>query len=344
MVFDDVVADEPYDLVVGDEAWDVDHFLHENPERKRFSYAWFTDFVGWLPMPDGGAARGGADRGLQRRDARAAGPVPAAARPVDLRRGGRRHGTGDLRAGAARDPGVDGGELRLHRVRHGSAARRGGRPARLRAAHGYREDERVCVVSVGGSGVGEALLRRVLDAVPLVRRAAPELRFLVVAGPRIDPESAAAAARRRGGRLSARSGGALIACDVAVVQGGLSTCMELTAARRPFVYVPLRHHFEQNFHVRRRLERYRAGRVPGLRATPAIRIGWPPRCWRRSTPRSTTCRSRVTGPSGRPGCWPTSSGLRTAQQKRPWLGNRRRTLPSIAAVARIPGLSTTVER
>ena len=35
--------------------------------------------------------------------------------------------------------------------------------------------------------------------------------------------------------------------------------MELTANRRPFVYVPLRRHFEQNLHVRHRLEGYRAG-------------------------------------------------------------------------------------
>jgi UDP:flavonoid glycosyltransferase YjiC (YdhE family) len=45
-----------------------------------------------------------------------------------------------------------------------------------------------------------------------------------------------------------------------VVQGGLTTCMELTASKRPFLYFPLRHHFEQNFHVRYRLERYGAGR------------------------------------------------------------------------------------
>jgi len=51
----------------------------------------------------------------------------------------------------------------------------------------------------------------------------------------------------------------IAACDVAVVQGGLSTCMELAAAARPFLYVPLRHHFEQNYHVRTRLERYGAG-------------------------------------------------------------------------------------
>jgi hypothetical protein len=35
--------------------------------------------------------------------------------------------------------------------------------------------------------------------------------------------------------------------------------MELTATRRPFMYFPLRHHFEQNFHVRHRLQRYGAG-------------------------------------------------------------------------------------
>jgi UDP:flavonoid glycosyltransferase YjiC (YdhE family) len=52
----------------------------------------------------------------------------------------------------------------------------------------------------------------------------------------------------------------LAAADVALVQGGLTTTMELTAAGRPFVYVPLRRHFEQNLHVAHRLRRYGAGR------------------------------------------------------------------------------------
>jgi hypothetical protein len=42
------------------------------------------------------------------------------------------------------------------------------------------------------------------------------------------------------------------------MQDGLTTCMELTAKRRPFLYVPLAHHFEQNFHVAHRLDRYRS--------------------------------------------------------------------------------------
>ena len=54
MLFDDVVREDAYDLWIGDEAWEVDHFLHENPERKIAPYAWLSDFVGFLPMPAGG--------------------------------------------------------------------------------------------------------------------------------------------------------------------------------------------------------------------------------------------------------------------------------------------------
>ena len=81
-----------------------------------------------------------------------------------------------------------------------------------------------------------------------------------------------AAARPRASSSSPTSHGLsrhLAACDVAVTQGGLTTCMELAAAKTPFVYFPLRRHFEQNLHVRHRLERYGAGRAIDLAtATP----------------------------------------------------------------------------
>jgi UDP:flavonoid glycosyltransferase YjiC (YdhE family) len=50
----------------------------------------------------------------------------------------------------------------------------------------------------------------------------------------------------------------LACCDLAVVQGGLTTTMELVANRRPFISIPLRGHFEQNHHVAHRLRRYGA--------------------------------------------------------------------------------------
>jgi UDP-N-acetylglucosamine:LPS N-acetylglucosamine transferase len=84
--------------------------------------------------------------------------------------------------------------------------------------------------------------------------------MIVVAGPRIDPASLPA---HDGLELRAYVHDLyrhLAACDLAVVQAGLTTSMELTANRRPFLYFPLRHHFEQNVHVHHRLERYGAGR------------------------------------------------------------------------------------
>ena len=55
MVFHDIVRENEYDLWIGDEAWELDYYLHENPELKSAAYVWLTDFVGWLPMEDGGS-------------------------------------------------------------------------------------------------------------------------------------------------------------------------------------------------------------------------------------------------------------------------------------------------
>ena len=118
----------------------------------------------------------------------------------------------------------------------------------------------MCVVTVGGSGVGSALLRRVVAAYPEAKRSVPELRMVVVAGPRIDPASIPGADGLEVRAYVPELYRHLAACDLAVVQGGLTTTMELTANRRPFLFFPLRHHFEQNFHVTHRLARYGAGR------------------------------------------------------------------------------------
>jgi pimeloyl-ACP methyl ester carboxylesterase/predicted glycosyltransferase len=260
MVFHDLVEAEPYDLWIGDEAWELDYYLHENPELKRAAYCWLTDFVGWLPMPDGGEREAflTADYNAEM--------VEHIARFPRLRDRAIFVGNPDDIV-----PDRLGPELPLIRewteqhfdfagyVSGFDPVAFADREA-LRNALGYGPGEQVCIVSVGGSGVGEHLLRRVIDAHPLAAARIPGLRTIVVAGPRIDPESLP---RHQGlevvgyvHNLYRR----LAACDLAVVQGGLTTAMELTANRRPFIYFPLGHHFEQSFHVRHRLERYRAGR------------------------------------------------------------------------------------
>ena len=84
--------------------------------------------------------------------------------------------------------------------------------------------------------------------------------MIVVAGPRIDPATLPSHPGLEVRAYVHELYRHLAACDLAVVQGGLTTSMELTANRRPFLYFPLGHHFEQNFHVRHRLDRYGAGR------------------------------------------------------------------------------------
>ena len=92
--------------------------------------------------------------------------------------------------------------------------------------------------------------------------------MIVVAGPRIDPATPSPADGLEVRPYVHDLYRHLAACDLAIVQGGLSTTMELTANRRPFIYFPLKHHFEQNYHVRHRLERYRAGRRMEYRDSP----------------------------------------------------------------------------
>jgi predicted glycosyltransferase len=271
MVFHEVVAEGGYDLVVGDEAWDVDYYWHENPELKRTAFGWMTDFVGWVPMPEGGEREAflTADYNAEMIEQVARFPrvrdravfvgSPDDIVPLDFGPGlpAIREWTEQHYAFAGYVTGFDPAAL--------------GDRQELRERLGWRPEEPVVVVTVGGSGVGLALLRRVVASFPEAARQVDGLRMVAVAGPRIDP-----------GSLQAPAGVEVLghvpdlyrhlaACDLAVVQGGLSTTMELTACRRPFLYFPLRNHFEQNVHVAHRLDRYQAGRrMDYATATPEV--------------------------------------------------------------------------
>jgi pimeloyl-ACP methyl ester carboxylesterase/predicted glycosyltransferase len=256
MTFHDLTRDEDYDLWIGDEAWELDYYLHENPELKSAAYAWLTDFVGWLPMADGGAREAflAADYNAEM--------IEHIARYPRVRDRAIFVGDPDDIVPASFGPGLP--LIRDWTEQHYDFPGyiTGFDPRHLgdREALGYRADEQVCIVTVGGSGVGRDLLHRVISAFPEAKQRVPDLRMIAVAGPRIDPASLP-----RHDGLEVRPYvhelyRHLAACDLAVVQGGLTTTMELTANRRPFLYFPLRHHFEQNFHVRHRLERYGAGR------------------------------------------------------------------------------------
>jgi pimeloyl-ACP methyl ester carboxylesterase/predicted glycosyltransferase len=260
MLFQDAVAEGSYDLVIADEAWDVDHYWHEHPELKTAKLAWLTDFVGYVPMPSGGAHEEHLTRDHN----------------AEMIEHVERHSTVRDRAIFVGNPddivplgfGKDLPAMRDWVPKHfdfagyviGEHPSRFGAREDVRRSLGYRPGEHICIVAVGGSGVGAHLIRRILQSYPMVRAKLPDLRMIVVAGPRIDPLSLRAPAGVEVHSFVPDLDRHLAACDLALVQGGLTTCMELAAAGTPFLYFPLRNHFEQNFHVAHRLDRYRAGR------------------------------------------------------------------------------------
>jgi predicted glycosyltransferase len=258
MLFHDLVRDEQFDLWIGDEAWELDHFLHENPELKTAPFAWLSDFVGFLPMPDGGEREAFLTADFNAEVIDHVERYPSVrdraifiGDPDDVVAGTFGPGLPGIRAWtevhyrfAGYVPGFDPAALPDR--------------AMLRAELGYDPEQPLCLVSVGGSGVGGALLERAIESLPAVRERLPELRVVAVAGPRIDPDSLPAADGLEVRGYVHELYRHLAACDVALVQGGLTTCMELVASGRPFVSLPLAHHFEQRFHVRHRLDRHGA--------------------------------------------------------------------------------------
>ena len=262
MVFHDLAREEEYDLWIGDESWELDYYLHENPELKSAGYAWLTDFVGWLPMADGGEheAHLTADYNAEM--------IEHIARFPRVRDRAIFVGDPDDIVPDSFGPGLP--SIRDWTEQHYDFAGyvTGFDPHQLqdRAALGYGDNEQVCIVTVGGSAVGAPLLRRAIAAFPQAKEQVPDLRMIIVAGPRIDLGDLPGLGGRPGlDGLEIRPYVPdlyrhLAVCDLAVVQGGLTTAMELTANRRPFLYFPLGHHFEQNIHVRHRLGRYGAGR------------------------------------------------------------------------------------
>jgi hypothetical protein len=272
MVFQEVIDQGEYDLVISDEAWDVDHFWHENPELKRGDHVWMTDFVGFMPMPGGG------DREAFLTADYNAEMIEHVARFPRVRDRAIFVGNPDDIVGASFGPDLP--MIRDWTEEHftfsgyitGFDPRSLDRDA-LRDELGFGDDETVCVVTVGGSGVGSDLLNKIIGAYPQAAGRVPGLRMIAVAGPRIDPASLPEVDGVEVVPYVDRLYRHLTACDIAVVQGGLTTTMELVAGRTPFLYFPLQNHFEQDHHVRHRLDRYRAGRHMSFVESDADAIG-----------------------------------------------------------------------
>jgi UDP:flavonoid glycosyltransferase YjiC (YdhE family) len=257
--FEEVSAKYPYDLLIGDETYEIDAALEKRPELKKAPFVMIYDFVGLDAMSrnplerlityQGNWGWGGGPRGKppthQDLTLFIGEPEDVADRPFGLLLPNRREY-------ARRHYRFVGYTFPFEPVDFADKKE-------MRIALGYDEDRPLVVCAVGGTAIGADLLRLCAVSYPHIQERVAGVRMVLVCGPRINPAAVRAPSGVEVRGYVPRLYEHFAACDVAVVQGGGTTTLELTALRRPFIYFPLEGHFEQNLIVAERLRRHGAG-------------------------------------------------------------------------------------
>lgn len=278
-IFHELMEREAYDLVVSDEGWDVDHFLFEHPELKRAPYVWATDVAGYLPTLESDDQAFDPFRPRKRGFAYE-NRLVADYNNEMIERIARFPHVRDLAifVGEAEDvPNLTFGQgtaIRdwMNQNYAYSGYVLGFDPQQftareqLREQFGYGPDEKICIVAVGGTGTGAALLERCIAAYPIAQKQVPGLRMIVVAGPRIDPDRLPRADGVEIRGFVKNLHHHMAVCDLGITHGGLTQTMDMAACNVPFIAIPFERQYEQQHWVRTRLERHGAGRYVDYRA------------------------------------------------------------------------------
>lgn len=251
-VFQEVVRRDSYDLVIGDETYEISIALKRRPALKRFPFVMIYDFVGLDAMSRSPFERFGvylwnrmwarpgvADLSLFVGEIEDVPDRPFGFRLPNRRQWARAHYTfiGYILPFDSQDCNDR---------------------TRLRAELGYGP-EPLIVCSIGGTSIGKELLELCAQALPFIRERVPDARMLLVCGPRLAPETlkVSPGVEIRGYVPALYRHFAV--CDLAIVQAGGASTLELTALRRPFLYFPIEGHCEQELGISERLARHRAG-------------------------------------------------------------------------------------
>jgi predicted glycosyltransferase len=120
-------------------------------------------------------------------------------------------------------------------------------------------NEPLIICTVGGTAVGKALLELCIKAFPHIKNSIPAVRMVLICGPRISADSLKTPERIEVLEYVPSLHEHFAVCDLAIVQAGNTTTIELTALRKPFLYFPLEDHVEQQVMVSWRQTRLQAG-------------------------------------------------------------------------------------
>lgn len=114
----------------------------------------------------------------------------------------------------------------------------------LRKKLGYNDNPLV-VASVGGTSIGKDLLELCGKAYIIARKKIKDLHMVLVTGPRIKPDFLNVPEEIDVRPFIPGLYEHFAVCDLAIVQGGATSIIELTELKKPFIYFPLEKHCEQ---------------------------------------------------------------------------------------------------
>jgi predicted glycosyltransferase len=239
----DIIKRDNYDLVVGDENYDLIYTLTKHPEMKQFPYVLIYDFVGHRAVTHSP---------MEMLAARIINrfwivSVRNSPRVVDrLLFVGVPEDVADERFGLLRP---NKRELCKEHVDFlgyilpfdpGEYSDK----AKMKNELGY-SDGPLIVASIGGTSTGKLLLDLCNNTYPLLKKEIPELKMVLVCGPTLDPKEMSAVEGVTVRGYVPELYKHLAAADLCIGSGGGTTTMEMIALQKPFLYFPLEHYDEQ---------------------------------------------------------------------------------------------------
>ena len=255
--FDRITTEEHFDLVIGDETYELNVGFMKKPELKKSPYVMIYDFIGLDAMTSNPMEWLGIymwNRIWSKDFKKGRDPVHDRAlfigeeedvpdKPFGALLPGRREWARALCEFVGYVLPFDPADLQDRST--------------IRARLGYGEGPLI-VCAIGGTAIGKEFLNICGQSFAHLEQRLDGLRMLLVCGPRLAAEE-----------LEVPNGVEIhgyvpdlyehfAASDLAIVQGGGTTTLELTALKRPFIFFPIEGHFEQA-QVARRLERHKAG-------------------------------------------------------------------------------------
>jgi Glycosyltransferase family 28 C-terminal domain len=269
-LIDRVTSRDNYDLIIGDETYDLVTAFKKRPHLKRSPFVMIYDFVGFDAMTHNPLEQ----LGIYMMNRMWASGFPDKPPVYDL----------GLFVGEAEDvPDRRFGFMLPNRRAFAEARYRfvgyilpfhqrdylDSGALRIRLGYGKGK---LIICAIGGTSIGRELLELCGRSYPFIREKVPDARMILITGPRLAGNSIHAPDGVEVREYVPSLYQHLAACDLAIVQAGGTTTLELTALRKPFLYFPIEGHCEQEEYVAGRLARHRAGVRMKLSATSAQRL------------------------------------------------------------------------